>query len=277
MASLLFPDCFFLIFGQLAVGGFFCLSIPPFQEIGRGFYKSSATVFLAAALTMVARKVFRVWYVPDSAGSASLAELTAWGLFTLVAAVYLYSLWGDPYRLRARAYVATLASGLVALVVSASRFRLAPIGSLETVLYPLSFLTSAAALGAAVGGMLLGHWYLIDTGLSLVPLQRLLRTFVIALLAQLAVIALSVVGYTFLAAAPTGAALASLWDAHRLLLVVRLSLGPGAALVIAAMIYRTLVIPQTMAATGLFYIALLAVAVGEMLSRLILFHTSIPL
>ena len=43
------------------------------------------------------------------------------------------------------------------------------------------------------------------------------------------------------------------------------------------MIGRTLAIPQTMAATGLFYIAILAVITGEMLGRLILFRTSLPL
>jgi hypothetical protein len=43
------------------------------------------------------------------------------------------------------------------------------------------------------------------------------------------------------------------------------------------MIGRTLRIPQTMAATGLFYIAILAVMVGELLGHLILFRTSLPL
>src|SRR5207245_2590396 len=43
------------------------------------------------------------------------------------------------------------------------------------------------------------------------------------------------------------------------------------------MIHRTLQIPQTMAATGLFYIAILFVLVGELLGRLILFRTSLPL
>jgi hypothetical protein len=51
-------------------------------------------------------------------------------------------------------------------------------------------------------------------------------------------------------------------------------LGP---LVLSWMIWRTLLIPHTMAATGLFYIALLGVFVGEILSRQILALTSLPL
>jgi hypothetical protein len=43
------------------------------------------------------------------------------------------------------------------------------------------------------------------------------------------------------------------------------------------MIWKTLQIPQTMAATGLFYIAILSVLVGELMSRFILFRTSLPL
>jgi len=43
------------------------------------------------------------------------------------------------------------------------------------------------------------------------------------------------------------------------------------------MCWQTLKIPQTMAATGLLYIAVMSVLVGEMLGRFILFRTAIPL
>ena len=41
--------------------------------------------------------------------------------------------------------------------------------------------------------------------------------------------------------------------------------------------FSVMLIPHTMAATGLFYIAILFVLVGEMLGRLLLFRTSLPL
>ena len=269
-----FPDCFVLIFGELAVGGFFCLSVPPFNEIERGFYKSSAAVFLTAALAMISGKVALLLRAGAPWAPMALVDAAAWAVFTAVAALYLYSLWGDPYRLRAGAYLATLGTGLAALALSASRFApgTAP-ALLGLLLYPLSFATSAAVLGASVTGMLLGHWYLIDTGMSLRPLERILRTFVAALIGQLVVIGLVLA----LSVATAGAALGQLWSAHGSALAARLVLGPGAALGLAALISRTLAIPQTMAATGLFYIAVLAVAVGEMLSRLLLLRTSLPL
>jgi hypothetical protein len=156
------------------------------------------------------------------------------------------------------------------------RFRLGPALGPGTLIYPLAFLASALALGAVVTGMLLGHWYLIDIGLSIEPLERVYRFFLGALLAQ---VAIGVLGVLLLAATTNdgGAAAASLWRDQRALLLTRVVLGPVAALGVAWLIHRTLRIPQTMAATGLFYIAILAVLVGEMLGRLILLRTSLPL
>jgi hypothetical protein len=57
---------------------------------------------------------------------------------------------------------------------------------------------------------------------------------------------------------------------------MRILAGQIAPLILAWMIWRTLLIPHTMAATGLFYIALLGVFVGEILGRQILALTSLP-
>ncbi|TMA38043.1 MAG: DUF4175 domain-containing protein [Deltaproteobacteria bacterium] len=270
-----FSDCFLLVFGQLAVGGLAALAVPPFSVLQRGFYKSSACVFLGCALLFLAGKaalVVRAGGVPPARG----LELALWSVFAASSAVYLAALWREEPRLRARAYPAALFLGVAALFASAGVHRLGPLLSPAAVLYPLSFLTGALALGAVATGMLLGHWYLIDLGLSIEPLQRLFRYFVAVLILHLAVLAvtLAVMG---LAPGPGTAAVTSLWHEHRSLLAARFLLGPLAALGLGYLIDRTLRIPQTMAATGLFYIAILAVMVGELLGRLILFRTSLPL
>ncbi|HZP42260.1 MAG TPA: hypothetical protein VFD84_12240 [Candidatus Binatia bacterium] len=270
-----FSDCFLLIFGQLAVGGLVGLAVPPFHVLERGFYKSSAGVFVGCALLFLAGKVGLAVRAGDLP-VARAVELGAWVAFSTAAGVYLASLWGDAGRRRARAYTAALGLGLVALSVSAGFHRLGPALSPVALLYPLGVLAGALALGAVATGMLLGHWYLIDLGLSLEPLRRLFRYFVTVLVVQVAVylVALAAIGL----ASPAGAAaVAELWSDHRALLVARFVLGPLAALGLGWMIHRTLQIPQTMAATGLFYIAILAVMVGEMLGRLILFRTALPL
>lgn len=261
-----------LLFGQLAVGGVAGLAVPPFTALDRGFYRSSAGVFLGCGLAFLAGKVALVVRGSRTGGGV---ELALWAVFAAALAVYTASLWRGSNRVRARAYVAALFTGLAALSVSAAAFRPDPGLGLAALLYPLSVLSGALALGAVATGMLLGHWYLIDLGLSIEPLQRVFRFFVAAVGLQLAV---GVATIALLAATSDDAlaAVVRLWDDHRALLATRLVLGPVAALGIAWLIHRTLQIPQTMAATGLFYIAILAVLVGEMLGRLILFRTALP-
>jgi len=269
-----FSACFLLVFGQLAVGGLAALAVPPFSVLERGFYKSSAAVFLACALLYLSGRI-TLAVRAGTLGTGRLGEIAVWAAFTIALTFYLVSLWGDARRRRARAFAGALLLGLVALSVSASAYRVGPLASPATVLYPLAFLTGALALGAVATGMLLGHWYLIDIGLSIEPMRRLFRYFVTVLVVQIAVLGTTV---AVMALAPSGGtAVASLWHDHGVLLAARFVLGPLAALGLGYMIHRTLQIPQTMAATGLFYIAILFVMVGEILGRLILFRTSLPL
>jgi hypothetical protein len=269
-----FSACFLLVFGQLAVGGLAALAVPPFGALERGFYKSSAAVYLASAAIYLSGRIALV--VRTGAPTAGrLFEIALWAAFAAATAIYLASLWGDAGRRRARAFAAALFLGLGALSVSATTYRVGPIASPATVLYPLAFVAGALSLGAVVTGMLLGHWYLIDLGLSIEPMRRLFRYVVTVLVVQLAVLGVTLLA---MALAPGAtAAVTTLWRDHTALLAARFLLGPAAALGFGWMIHRTLQIPQTMAATGLFYIAILFVLVGEILGRLILFRTSLPL
>jgi hypothetical protein len=269
-----FAEAFLLVFAQLAVGGLVALSIPPFRQLERGFYKSTAAVYLGAALIAIVGWTYLLLTRP-SAGNPRSLEIAVWAAFGVSFATYLSSLWGEAVRLRARSYVASLVLGLVALATTAIRYRADT--SVAWVVYPLEFVASALVLGSAATGMLLGHWYLIDLGLTLTPFRRMQRFFVASIHVQIGVAAASIL-FLWLAAGPTiTPALEKLWSDHALLLGLRIILGPVAAYGLGWMIARTLDVPQTMAATGLFYIALLAVVVGEILGRTILFRTSLPL
>ncbi|MEW6297157.1 MAG: hypothetical protein AB1671_05375 [Thermodesulfobacteriota bacterium] len=273
-----FAHTFLLVFGQLAVGGVVALSVPGFHEIERGFFKSTACVYLGCGLAIFLGKLYLVFFArPEAAAGMRSLEVAAWLAFCVCCGLYTYTLWGDPFVLRARAYLLTLLSGIVALTISASTYRHTPFFSIETLLYPLSFFTSALMLGAVATGMSLGHWYLIELGLSLDPFRRVFKFYAGTLIVHLGVL---LVGTGLLLIAGRGetvASLNSLWTNHRALLWLRLGLGPLASLPLAYMIWRTLQIPQTMAATGLFYIAILAAVVGEFLGRFILFRTALPL
>jgi len=273
-----FAHAFLLVFGQLAVGGIVALSVPGFHEIERGFFKSTASIYLGCGLAILLGKGYLIF----SAQSAALwsmrgLEVGAWLTFCEFCALYVYTLWGDPFVLRARAYLLTLLSGLVALSISASTYRLTPLASIETVLYPLSFFTSALLLGSVATALSLGHWYLIELGLSLDPFKRAFKFYLGALIVHLSVLILGSAILLVAGGEITVSGLSSLWTNHQALLWLRLGLGPLALLPLAYMIWQTLQIPQTMAATGLFYIAILAAVVGEFLGRFILFRTALPL
>jgi len=271
-----FARCFLLVFAELYVGGLLALSIPPFHEIERGFYKSTASVYLGAGCIAFAGRVALLGRGAPL-GWANGVELVLWALSLAAAVLYLRGLWGEDFRRRARHYVCAWISGIAALAIGAQAFRLGPAWSIETVLYPISFVVSALLLGAVTTGMLLGHWYLIDRGLSIDPFRRMLRFFVVMLVVQGALLLVNGGLLRLLGAHASVDGLTQLFQAHASLLTVRLLLSPVAAGALAWMIWKTLQIPQTMAATGLFYIAILSVLVGEFMSRFILFRTSLPL
>jgi len=149
-----FSDCFLIVFGQLAVGGLAALAVPPFAVLQRGFYKSSACVFLGCALLFIVGRATLAVRAGDLI-SGRAVELALWTTFAAAFAAYLASLWGEEPRLRARTYPAALFFGVAALCASALAHRLGTVGPAAALLYPLSFLTGALALGAgpdATGG-----------------------------------------------------------------------------------------------------------------------------
>lgn len=266
----LFARCFLLVFCQLGVGGLLSLAVPPFHELERGFYKSSAGVFLSATLVGGAGTAY-LWLTRVASG-VGLLEVLLWLAFMVLFGLYMATLWGERMDVRARLYAASLLTGTAALAASA--WSLFPdSGFVLHVLATASTLASAAALGAVTTGMLIGHWYLIDPGMEIEPFHRCFRFFVATLWVEIALL-VAILGGLLLSGDAAGG---DLLQAHLDLLLLRLALGPVAALAMATLIRRVLAIPQTMAATGLFYIATLAVLVGEFLGRYFTFRTGLPL
>ena len=142
--------------------------------------------------------------------------------------------------------------GTTGLIFSAQGFYQAPFWSFETFVYPITLFLSALLLGTVTVGMLLGHWYLIDTGQSLDPFIRIYKFFVVALVVQTIFLLISVIVLYNFGVLESVIALERLWTDHRTLFLTRVISGQVAPLILSWMIWRTLVIPHTMAATGLF-------------------------
>jgi hypothetical protein len=275
-----FAACFILVFGELAWGGLFALSIPPFFKVERGFYKSSASVYLAASIATAIGLGLLAARGGVSSGPGAVSLWTAAALWTLASAsiaLYLYTLWTDNGRLRARSYVLALGLGLAALIANATLLMPRGFGAVGAIAYGLTSITSALVLGLVSCAMLFGHWYLIDLEMPVDYLRTFIRLLAVVLLADLIALALAIGMPAALGSPGAKAALNELLASHLGLLAVRLMLGPVATMVLVWMCWQTLKIPQTMAATGLLYIAVMSVLVGEMLGRFIMFRTAIPL
>jgi hypothetical protein len=275
-----FAACFILVFGELAWGGLFALSIPPFFNVERGFYKSSASVYLAASMTTAIGLGLLALRGGASAGPGAVSLWTAavlWTLASAALAVYLYTLWTENGLLRSRAYALSLGIGLVALIANVTLLMPPGFGAVAAVAYALTAITSALVLGLVSGAMLFGHWYLIDLDMPVDYLRTYVRILGAVLIADLVALGLAILLPAMFGNASAAAAVHELFASHAGLLAVRLLLGPIATIILVWMCWLTLKIPQTMAATGLLYIAVMSVLVGEMLGRFIMFRTAIPL
>jgi hypothetical protein len=128
-------------------------------------------------------------------------------------------------------------------------------------------ITSGLLLGTTMAAMLLGHWYLNAPGLELAPLRRLLIAMAVAVTLQ---------------AALCGVGLALEASQHALstqdwlFLLLRWSFGLIGVLILIGLTWKTLEIPNTQSATGILYVAVMGVFVGETMSLLLSAESVFP-
>lgn len=131
--------------------------------------------------------------------------------------------------------------------------------------------TSAALLGFSMTAMLVGHSYLISPGLTIKPLMRQLAALGIALVLRVGVAGTALWFWT------ADHDLTNLNDETVLWLPVRWLIGLGGPLVFGWMAYRTAKIRSTQSATGILYVVVILVFLGELTSLLLLRSTGLPL
>jgi len=272
--EVVFAHTYLILFGKLAVGGLLALAVPPFFEIERGFYKSSASVYAGLALCMAAGETYL--HLHYGATMITPAALAAWFAFSGLFVGYVSTLFLELPHLRAQLFPSALVCGATALAITAWGYVPAGVNGATGIIFTASALSGAAVTGSAVTGMLLGHWYLIETGLDLTPLLRMWRFCRRCLWIQIAVVTTGLLTLWLWPSAPWQQAFAAAFgDRFGVLVIGRVCMWM-AALALLSMIGKTLAIPQTMAATGLFYIEALTVSVGEIVSHWLLFRTGLP-
>lgn len=133
----------------------------------------------------------------------------------------------------------------------------------------LATASSGLALGLVLAAMLLGHWYVNDAAAPLGPLRRLMAAAAVAVIVRAALSALGTVNVW-----STQSQVSTVWW---LFLVLRWSFGICGVLALLWMAWKTLEIPNTQSATGILYVAVIGVFVGELAAALLSAQSVVPL
>ncbi len=262
-------EIIFLVFGQLAVGGVFLMALPVLDTVGIWFFRTNGLVFLITVILGLA--LFPVTWTD---WAAMLLEFDMIGavfllfvFFILLLFIYNLRLWfRHPHHSRTLLFAASLL-GSIAIVMSAGYYLPEDRSFFRLFSLSVYFLNSSLLLGAGVLGMLLGHSYLTHADLSIVPLRKLAKLFMILVFVEAVFVLISLV-----IAAPTERLQNAFFirSFEGLYLWIRILIGIVGPVILAPMIVQTVKERATMSATGLLYVAMMMVIIGEIFSRFFL-------
>lgn len=138
-------------------------------------------------------------------------------------------------------------------------------------LVPFDGISSSILLGGALTAMLVGHSYLISPGLTLTPLNSMIAWLGGGLVVRAGVAAVAAWMWSESNEQVVNSANIGLWLPVRWLVGILLPLG------LAAMAWLTARIRSTQSATGILYVVVICVWLGELTSLLLLKSTGYPL
>lgn len=271
---------------QLSVGCIFTLALMPLKEVDRKFYQLScglSSLLMAIALGLA---FYYPFDLPKNFG-ITVAQLEGWpraatGFFL----AYLTVIFWSYVRLRrnkvehAKGFVRFGALlGILALAMEGLVFRPASLyGGLKALVMPIDFITAAAFLGVFMLAMVFGHWYLVQA----MP-KRLLRRMT-EILFIILVIRILVVGgslWVYAVSVQGGAeairGMMDLWQGHGIFFWQRILTGLGIPLILSYMIWSTARIGANQSATGLLYVGVVFVIIGEIISKYMFIISGIPI
>ncbi len=257
------PQAAFFLLLEAATGGTIALFWVHLRgQVPLGYTRFTGLCLLVcAALAIWLRSTFPPADLSPTANLWFQAERVASVVFTLLLAVYLLTQ-------RARVIgpvvpVLALATVWCAALVTSSN-QLAGLGP------PLAVLAGAIALGSALAGLSLGHWYLVSPTLATDPLVRVTFLNIGALLAQIVLLPMLLFG-PGVNQQQTGL----LFSEDALFLGVRIIFGLAVPLAASIMTWRTARIRSLDSATGLLYIVAALILAGEIAARTLFFLTGV--
>jgi hypothetical protein len=151
------------------------------------------------------------------------------------------------------------------------------LGGWENWVLLFNHIAATALLGSVMLTMVFGHWYLVIPGLSIDPLKRLTKVLMAAIGFRTVTIIASLAVLQLKQSIPLAAVLRELTIQQGIFFWPRVIFGVVVPIILAVMIWSTVKIRHTQAATGLLYLAVVALLFGEFFSKFLLFAVNIPL
>ena len=248
---------------RLSLGLAVTMALTSPREVNSGFFRGHLWVFLGLATfgSLVAYSWQQIFEQPGAVLGLSLAATV---LSYVGSVIWLYE---KPKAGVVLLIVLSLVTLLLLLYTHPSKQA----ASLSQWLWVvLDIVTSSLLLGSTFVAMLLGHWYLNSPTMKLDPLRRLLVVMAVAVVCRAL---LSGAGFgvhysqgDFFTNGFNWAAMAMHWLAGLIGLAVT-----------AWMTWETLKIPNTQSATGILYVSLVLVFLGELASSIAACQTPIPI
>jgi hypothetical protein len=290
-------DVLALVLLQLAAGVLLFALLTPSRDLSGGFFAlhggiAAACLSLAWLVSGHRGFLLRRWNERGAAaagGAAGGAGLDSWLTPGLLLAVAIAGAVAATLVARAGPSPALLLSKRIFFSLSVfssftlliSRTGVEPFASrpgLGAGWLAAGLVLGALLFGGVVWAMNLGHWYLVSKSLPFGLLVRATETFSLLALARtvLALVALGWLARTSHGAA--GDALANLLDPMRdgFFFGSRVLWGLAAPLVLAPFVVTTARMKSNQAATGLLYVAVVFVLVGELLAGYLTLRSGLP-
>jgi len=264
---------FFFLFSQLGVGMMLTLLFISPRMIGNSFFKFASLT--AASLLGVTLGFNFLFPSPVRDGQLPVVFLVASAGFMV-----LYNRIVDINKFDAALALLIAAAGTGLLSIAADSFafsRLMTLGGWENWILLINQLAATVLLGSVMLTMVFGHWYLVIPRLSIDPLKRLTKVLMAGIGIRIATIVVSFVVLQLKQSIPLGSVLNELLVQQGIFFWPRVIFGVLVPIVLTAMIWSTVKIQHTQAATGLLYLAVVALLFGEFFSKFLLFAVSIAM
>ena len=227
---------------QLAAGLYVFLPLVGRRNAGVKFYRM--VLIIAGALVAIAIGVHL---------NARRQDLAAYDAVPLVLSAIVWFVLRYPKRLLFQVPAALLGVAYVVASVAAFHAAVRPANLVASIAGSLS---AIALLGSVNLAMTLGHWYLVVRGMPIEPLKRLTHATLVAGIVKVVIV--------FAAIAIAGA-----WHEvairQGIFFWMRGGWGLAGPLALYPFVWGTVKIRSTMAATGILYVDVVAVVIGEVL------------